>query len=218
MQNMLNEYLLFILKLTTIGLLPLIIISLILYMFKTQQKNNINIININKKYLSLQKHFYQNTCNKKTYKENAKHLQNSYKTLKKSITSNLFIINFNGDINAKNIIYLKDIISTIILIGKKNDEVLLNLTSGGGLINNYGLAASLFKRIKNNNIKLTISVDLIAASGGYLIASVADKLIASQFAIIGSIGVIGVIPNFNKLLNKNNIEIEHHTAGEYKST
>ncbi|HIH2763862.1 MAG TPA: protease SohB, partial [Candidatus Azoamicus sp.] len=125
---------------------------------------------------------------------------------------------FNGDINASEIKNLKKILSIIILNKLNVDEVLLKLTSSGGIVTNYGLAATQLKRLKNENIKLTISIDTVAASGGYMIACVADKIIASQFSIIGSIGVLGVIPNINKALNKHNIEIEYHTSGKYKKT
>ncbi len=94
----------------------------------------------------------------------------------------------------------------------------MKLTSNGGFVNYYGFAASQLNRLKSKNIKITASVDLIAASGGYLMVSVADKIIASNFAIIGSIGTLGIVPNFYKLLKKHDIDIEHHTSGSYKST
>ena len=217
MHYILNEYVLFIFKIITITIIPIILLFITKNKYK-KNTTNIHIENINNKYILLQKKLLNHIYEKNEKKIYIKKLTNDYKKLIKYSKQNLFIINFNNDLNASDIINLKDIISTIILISKKNDEVLLKLTSGGGFINNYGLAASQFKRLKEKNITLTISIDLIAASGGYLIASVANKIIASQFAIIGSIGVIGIIPNIKKLLNNNNIEIEHHTAGEYKNT
>ena len=94
----------------------------------------------------------------------------------------------------------------------------MNLESGGGTVIGYGLAAAQLSRLKDSKIKLTVCIDKVAASGGYMMACIADKIIASPFALIGSIGVIGAVPNFNKLLKKNNIEYEMHTAGEYKRT
>jgi len=217
MNTILHEYIIFIIKIITIIIVPFFFIMLI-YIGKQKNKNKFNIINLNKKYIFEQKIFYKEIYKKNIYKINKNKLENNYKTLQKQNTKNLYIINFNDDINAKDTNNIKKIISILIPIIKEHDEILLKLNSSGGFVNNYGLAAEQLKRLKNKNIKLTISIDLIAASGGYLMATVANKIIASHFAIIGSIGVISVVPNFNKILNKHNIEIEHHTAGEYKST
>jgi len=98
------------------------------------------------------------------------------------------------------------------------DEVLVNVESGGGVVHGYGLAASQLQRIKDKNIKLTISIDKVAASGGYMMACVADKIISAPFAIVGSIGVVAQMPNFSKVLKKNDIDFEMHTSGEFKRT
>ena len=106
----------------------------------------------------------------------------------------------------------------ILSVAKAEDEVLLVLESGGGTIHGYGLAASQLNRIKEKKISLRISVDSIAASGGYMMACVADELIAAPFAIIGSIGVVAQIPNFHRLLKEKNIDFEQITAGDFKRT
>ena len=98
------------------------------------------------------------------------------------------------------------------------DEVVVLVESGGGTVHGYGLAASQLKRIRNKNVKLTVSVDKVAASGGYMMACVADHIIAAPFAILGSIGVLAQIPNFNKLLKKHDIDFEQIAAGKYKRT
>ncbi|MGX8895250.1 S49 family peptidase, partial [Enterobacter cloacae] len=67
-------------------------------------------------------------------------------------------------------------------------------------------------RLKEKGIKLTALVDKVAASGGYKMACVADKIVAAPFAIIGSIGVVAQIPNIHRLLKKNDIDVELHTA------
>ena len=103
-------------------------------------------------------------------------------------------------------------------MAKESDEVLLRLESGGGMVHGYGLASSQLDRIKAANIPLTISVDKVAASGGYMMACIADKIVSAPFAIVGSIGVIAQMPNFNKVLKKHDIEYEQLTAGEYKRT
>lgn len=172
---------------------------------------------------------------KKHYKEHLKKLHNSsiYKksiyvklknffSIKKnrlfSIRPTLYILNFKGDIEANPVSTLRKEITAIILVAKKKDEVLLCLESAGGIVNAYGLAASQLQRLRKHKINLTISIDKIAASGGYMMACVANHIIAAPFAIVGSIGVVGQLPNFNKLLKKNNIDFEQHTSGENKRT
>lgn len=130
----------------------------------------------------------------------------------------VFIIRFDGDMNASEVENLRECITTILGVAKSMDEVLLVLDSPGGIVHSYGLAASQLTRIKEKNIKLTVAVDLIAASGGYMMACVADQIIGAPFAVFGSIGVLAEVPNFHNLLKKHNVDIEHHTAGEYKTT
>lgn len=216
MENIIIEYTIFILKILTI-ILVLFLITLYLILLFNKDNKIIKIKNITKEYFSLRKQFIIETTIKSERKKIIKQLNKEFKT-KEHIKKNLLILNFNGDINASEIKNLKKILSIIILNKLNVDEVLLKLTSSGGIVTHYGLAATQLKRLKNENIKLTISIDTVAASGGYMIACVADKIIASQFSIIGSIGVLGVIPNINKALNKHNIEIEYHTSGKYKKT
>jgi serine protease SohB len=130
----------------------------------------------------------------------------------------LFMIRFDGDMHASEVENLRESITAILGIAKSTDEVLIILDSSGGVVHNYGLAASQLVRIKQKKIKLTVAVDLVAASGGYMMACVADQIIAAPFAVLGSIGVLAEVPNFHGLLQKHNVDIEHHTAGEFKTT
>lgn len=130
----------------------------------------------------------------------------------------LFVIEFDGDVEASATESLREEISAIASMAKEGDEVLIKLESPGGLVHGYGLAASQLSRLKERGIKLTASVDKVAASGGYMMACVADRIVAAPFAIIGSIGVVAQLPNINKLLKKHDIEVEQHTAGEFKRT
>jgi len=130
----------------------------------------------------------------------------------------LYVIDFNGSIDAKEVASLREEITAIVSVATEKDEVFVRLESGGGMVHGYGLAASQLQRLKDKNIPLTIAVDKVAASGGYMMACVADKVIAAPFSIIGSIGVIAQIPNFNKLLKKHDVEFEQLTAGQYKRT
>ena len=101
---------------------------------------------------------------------------------------------------------------------REGDEILVKVESPGGLVHGYGLAASQLRRIRDAEVHLTIAVDKVAASGGYMMACVADRIIAAPFAVLGSIGVLAQLPNFHKLLKKNDIDFELYTAGEYKRT
>ena len=92
------------------------------------------------------------------------------------------------------------------------------LESPGGVVHGYGLAASQLMRLKQRNIRLTVAVDKVAASGGYMMACVADKIVSAPFAIIGSIGVVAQIPNVHRLLKKHDVDVDVMTAGEYKRT
>ncbi|MDN2662138.1 protease SohB [Psychromonas sp. 14N.309.X.WAT.B.A12] len=132
--------------------------------------------------------------------------------------SQLYVIDFKGSIDAKEVSSLREEVTAIISVATEKDEVFVRLESGGGMVHGYGLAASQLQRLKDKNIPLTISVDKVAASGGYMMACVADKIIAAPFSIIGSIGVIAQIPNFNKVLKKHDVEFEQLTAGQYKRT
>jgi serine protease SohB len=130
----------------------------------------------------------------------------------------LYVINFDGDIRASATDNLREEISAVLPQIEKGDELLLKLESPGGLVHGYGLAASQLQRIKNADVPLVIAVDKVAASGGYMMACVADRIVAAPFAVLGSIGVLAQLPNFHRLLQKNDIDFELLTAGEYKRT
>ena len=154
----------------------------------------------------------------KKAKKNAKSKSTSKTDDEKEKKKNLFVVDFVGSSMAKEVETLRKEITAILCIANVGDEVLVKVESGGGVVHGYGLAASQLKRIRNKGLKLTISIDKVAASGGYMMACVADKVIAAPFAIVGSIGVIAQLPNFNKLLKKNDIDFEMHTAGQFKRT
>lgn len=130
----------------------------------------------------------------------------------------VFVLDFDGDIRASAVSQLREEVTALLQVARPEDEVVVKLESPGGMVHGYGLAASQLARIRAAGIPLTAVVDKVAASGGYMMACVADKIIAAPFAIIGSIGVVAQLPNFNKLLKKNDIDYEVLTAGEYKRT
>ena len=130
----------------------------------------------------------------------------------------LYVLDFDGDIKASATDNLREEISAVLPQIKPGDELLVRVESPGGMVHGYGLAASQLRRIRDANVPLTIAVDKVAASGGYMMACVANRIVAAPFAVIGSIGVLAQLPNFHRLLKKNDIDFELFTAGEYKRT
>lgn len=133
-------------------------------------------------------------------------------------STQVFVLDFDGDMKATAVKHLREEISTLISTANKGDEVVIRLESGGGLVHSYGLAAAQLARLKDAGLKLTVCVDKVAASGGYMMACVADNIIAAPFAIIGSIGVVSQLPNFHKWLKNHDVDYEMFTAGDYKRT
>lgn len=130
----------------------------------------------------------------------------------------VFVLDFDGDIKASATEELRESITAVLSLAEPTDEVVLKLESPGGMVHSYGLASSQLARITSKNIPLTVCVDRVAASGGYMMACVADKILAAPFAVIGSIGVVAQLPNFNKILKKHDVDYEIYTAGEFKRT
>jgi len=162
----------------------------------------------------------QHKADKKQLKEEKKEKKKAKKnkTEQTEDKKRVFVLNFDGDIKASAVASLKHEVTAILSLAGEKDEVLVRLESGGGMVHAYGLAASQLYRLKQKNVSLTICVDKVAASGGYMMACLADKLIAAPFAVIGSIGVVAQLPNFNRLMKHNKVDFEMITAGEYKRT
>lgn len=130
----------------------------------------------------------------------------------------VFLLNFDGDINASAVTHLKSEVNSLLTVADKNDEVVLQLESPGGVVHGYGLAAAELQRLRDAGLRLTICIDKVGASGGYMMAVVGHKILAAPFAIIGSIGVLSQVPNFHRLLKKHDVDYKEYTAGEYKTT
>lgn len=131
----------------------------------------------------------------------------------------VFVLEFSGDIKASDTRSLRQSISAVLAVAQPDrDRIVVKLESGGGLVHSYGLAAAQLDRIRQAGLPLTACVDKVAASGGYMMACVADKIVASPFAVVGSIGVVAQLPNFHRLLKKHDVDYEILTAGEYKRT
>ncbi len=232
MVEFLAEYGLFLAKTITIVIAIIIIMATaVANTMKQRREDNGSIIitHLNKEINDLKDEIVnaredEHTL-KKVHKEEKKRVKNEKKTKKKSIgkggdtKKRIFVLNFDGDPKASQVDELRKAITAVLTMAKpEKDEVMLRLESPGGMVHAYGLAASQLQRIRSREIPLTICVDKVAASGGYMMACVANKLIAAPFAYIGSIGVLVQMPNFNRLLKEKHVDYEMVTAGEYKRT
>ena len=218
----LTDYGVFLLKVITIALaitIPLLII-IGSSKSKTPSKGSLVVKNLSKKYEDMGTAIRSSQLNPKELKKYNKDVQKKKKAddKKPSKEDSVYVLNFNGDIQASEVTKLKHEINAILLSDTKCKEVVIKVESGGGSAYAYGLCAAELKRLVDNKIKLTVCIDKVAASGGYLMSCVASKIIAAPWAIVGSIGVIAQLPNFHRLLKKNSIDFEMHTAGEFKRT
>lgn len=218
MINFLSQYGLFLAKCLTLAVTLLLTLAGILALIvknKGNQGKLPQLRNLNKDYQTQQLQLLEHCEDKKKLKS-ARKQWDAFN--KKPPQKRLFVLDFTGDIKAKSVQYLRDEITTILLDQRPGDEVMIRIESAGGMVHAYGLAASQLDRIRQAGIPLTAVVDKVAASGGYLMACVADHIIAAPFAIIGSIGVLAQIPNFNRWLQKHDVDFEQITAGQYKRT
>lgn len=231
--ELLAEYGLFLAKIATVVVAVGIIITLLanVVMRKKQQRGELRVTNLSEQYKEMKEEvavaFLEPHQQKVWHKEHKKKLKQDAKAAKlrakKGETkepgkAKVYVLDFKGSMDAHEVGSLREEITAILAVVKPQDEVLVRLESPGGVVHGYGLAASQLQRLRAQNIPLTVAVDKVAASGGYMMACVASKIVAAPFAIIGSIGVVAQIPNFNRLLKRNDIDIELHTAGQYKRT
>jgi len=159
----------------------------------------------------------QEKADKKRLKQEKKNRKQQLKD-DQGISARVFVLEFNGDVQASGVDALREEVSAVLSVAREEDEVIVKLESPGGVVHGYGLAASQLQRIKAKSITLTVAVDKVAASGGYMMACIADKIIAAPFALLGSIGVVAQIPNFHRFLKSKEVDVEVLTAGDYKRT
>lgn len=200
--------------------LILLIFFMLLANAKQKTKGRLNIRNLNKKYIETTDELLVETLPKKQLKKALKERKAIEKEKEKAtvVPPNVYVLNFMGDAKASAVSSLREEITAVLNIATPKDEVVVRLESGGGFVHSYGLAAAQLMRVRSRNIPLTVTVDKVAASGGYLMASVANKILSAPFAIIGSIGVLVQMPNFHRLLKDKHIDFEQLMAGDYKRT
>ncbi|BCL53381.1 protease SohB [Francisella tularensis subsp. holarctica FSC022] len=179
-------------------------------------KGRLEINEVATEYKHTKQQLLESLLEKKEYKKFLKEQKKLDKQDKPK--QKIFVINFKGDIDASQVENLRNEVSAILAVANIEDEIIVRIDSLGGVVNGYGFAAAQLERIRQAGINLTVCIDKVAASGGYMMSAVAHKIIAAPFAIVGSIGVVGTIPNIRELLEKNGINVEMHTSGEYKRT
>lgn len=220
----LAEYALFLAKVVTFVIALIIIIvsgAAIGQKSKKINKGHLEIKKLNEHYKQLKESLQHSLLDKDELKKLAKEEKKQAKAKKKEPKeerSKLFVIDFHGDMKASAVKSLREEVTAVLAVATEQDEILVKLESPGGLVHSYGLAASQLQRIRDKGIPFTVAVDKVAASGGYMMACTANKIVAAPFAVIGSIGVMAQMPNIHRLLKKNDVDIELHTAGEYKRT
>lgn len=220
------EYGMFAAKLFTVmAAVVLALVAVIAFSFaKTHlhaSDERIEVKKLNDKFHNMGMAIKSALLSEKAFKSEIKEDKKKQKSINKGANDDrkrIFVCEFSGDLKASAVDSLREEISAILAVAEEHDEVVALIESPGGTVHGYGLAASQLARLKKKNIKLTAAVDKVAASGGYMMACVADHIIAAPFAIIGSIGVVAQLPNFNRLLKQHNIDFEEVTAGEYKRT
>lgn len=228
----LYEYGLFLAKSVTILAVIVVVISLLASLGSRNHqrpRGRIVVTQLNERLNDMADRMLSVALDEKALKKHSKEQKKAEKSERKAKAQNAdanassrkkraFVLNFDGDVKASATEELRESITAVLTLAEPCDEVIVKLESQGGMVHSYGLAASQLKRITAKQIPLTVCVDKVAASGGYMMACVADRILAAPFAIIGSIGVVAQLPNFHKVLKKNDIDYELLTAGEYKRT
>lgn len=181
---------------------------------------HLEVQKLNDFYKSLRLRLQQSVLDKERFKTMRKEEAKAEKANRKkgAAKSHVYVLNFDGDIKASATEQLRHEVTAVLTMATSKDEVVVRLESGGGMVHGYGLAASQLARIRQAGVPLTICVDKVAASGGYMMACIGDRILSAPFAILGSIGVVAQLPNVHKLLKKHDVDYEVLTAGEYKRT
>ncbi|KFZ28259.1 hypothetical protein IDAT_09610 [Pseudidiomarina atlantica] len=182
-----------------------------------KQQGELQVTNLSKVFRNAGRAVRAELLTKKQRKQAQKQEKQAAKKAEPS-DKRIFVIDFKGSVDAHEVDHLTREVNAIIGAAEAGDTVLVRLESPGGVVHGYGLGAAQLQRLRDAQLKLIVSVDKVAASGGYMMAAVAEHIIAAPYAIIGSIGVVAQLPNFYRFLQKHDIDFEQITAGEYKRT
>mgnify|MGYP003635762563 CR=1 FL=1 len=219
-----DQYFFFLAKAVTV-LVVVLLIVLVIAASKDRTRRSegsLSVVRVNDRFSRMSERLSQAVLSKAARKAQEKQRKQAAKAKSKDADNDakgrLYVLNFHGDIKASALENLRHEVTAVLDLARPQDEILVRLESGGGMVHAYGLAASQLVRIREAGIPLTIAVDKVAASGGYMMACIADRILVAPFAMLGSIGVVAQLPNFNRLLKKHDVDFEMLTAGEYKRT
>lgn len=230
--ELLSEYGLFLAKIATVVVAIAVVAILIVNLTqRKRQRGELRITRMSEDYKEMQEEMavalldsqqqkLWHKAQKKKAKQDAKAAKAKAKSgdMASAGKPRAWVLDFKGSMDAHEVGALREEETAVLTLVKPEDQVVLRLESPGGVVHGYGLAASQLQRLRDKQVPLTVAVDKVAASGGYMMACVADKIVAAPFSIIGSIGVVAQIPNFNRFLKGKEIDIELHTAGQFKRT
>ena len=224
----LYDYLLFLAQAVTIAVVVMLIIGALGNLSQRHRgeghRGYLQLTHINDRLEDYEEQIKASLLSKVDYKQRAKTLEKERKKRDKTkgrgdaAVKTVFVLDFHGDLQASKVNNLRREITAVLTTAQANDEVVVRLESTGGVVHGYGLAASQLHRVRDQGVKLTVAVDKVAASGGYMMAAVANRIIAAPFAVLGSIGVVAQVPNVHRLLKRNDVDVELLTAGKYKRT
>lgn len=224
MSEFLAAYGLFLAQLATFVALLVVIIVLVVASRRGSRADGLVVEHLNRRFEDSADELRRAVDGKGRFKKEAKARQKQRKADDRARAKQdrarprTFVLDFKGDLRAHAAASLREEVSAVLRVARPDDQVLLRLENPGGTVHEHGFAASQLLRLKQRGLKLLVAVDKVAASGGYLMACVADHLIAAPFAIVGSIGVLAQLPNFHRLLEEKGIDFEQVTAGRYKRT
>ncbi|NOR36167.1 MAG: protease SohB [Woeseiaceae bacterium] len=220
MSDFFFNYGLFLVKVLTIVVAIVIIIGVAASAGRKAHQEGLEVEDLNKKYKALASALRKAVLKKDEQKKEAKAEKKREKAAAKESSDRprSFVINFKGDLKASALPALREEVSAVLEVATGMDEIIVCLENHGGVVHEHGLAASQLARIRDKGIPLVVCVDKVAASGGYLMACVATRIYAAPFAILGSIGVLAQLPNFNRFLDSHGVDFEQVTAGKYKRT
>jgi serine protease SohB len=198
-----------------------VIIVIAILAAKAGHKTEVEVELLHKKYKGFRNLLKAHTVSKSERKELKKKLKaerKAHDAKSQGHEKKIFVVDFEGDVKASAVENLREEITAVLTIATPQDEVVVRVESPGGVVHGYGLAASQLLRVREKNIPLTVCVDKVAASGGYLMSVTANKILCAPFAIVGSIGVVAQVPNLHRVLKKHDVDFKEYTAGEYKRT
>ncbi len=218
----LAEYAGFLARTVTVVVAIVMVLLVVAVLRQKGQRSagHLSVRKLNEFYRELREHLEDSVLHKDQLKRQRKAEAKAHKAEQKKPVDKprVFVLDFDGDIKASATEQLRHEVTAVLSMAQPTDEVVVRLESGGGMVHAYGLASSQLARLRDAGLPLTVCVDKVAASGGYMMACVANRVLAAPFAVLGSIGVVAQLPNVHRLLKKHDIDVEVLTAGEFKRT